>query len=77
MLGLWFGRIIYPEITDIELRTDLSFRQQLFVEHHHQVNPFCDLPIDMVKKFSVDYMHQLCLGVMEKLILYWMRGKRD
>ncbi|CAB4028785.1 Hypothetical predicted protein [Paramuricea clavata] len=75
--GLWVGRVTYPQIKNVELRTDASFRQQVNEEHHHCVSPFCNLPVDVVKKFPIDYMHQLCLGVMRKLILAWMRGKRD
>lgn len=75
--GEWIGRITYPETRNVSLRTNSSFRRQSNCEHHHHVSPFCDLPIDMVKKFPIDYMHQLCLGVMRKLILLWMRGNRE
>ena len=30
----------------------------------------------MVKKFPIDYMHQLCLGVMRKLVMTWIKGDR-
>ena len=75
--GLWVGRVTYTLVKDIELRTDLSFRGKVNEGHHHGTSPFCNLPVDMIKKFPIDYMHQLCLGVMRKLILIWMRGKRD
>ena len=75
--GKWVGRIVYPDVVDVELRTDSSFRNRSNQEHHHSQSPFCDLSIDMVKKFPIDYMHQVCLGVMKKLLLLWIRGKRE
>ena len=75
--GLWVGRMTYPETQNVDLRTDASFRNHTYEEHHHGVSPLCDLPIDMIKRFPIDYMHQVCLGVMKKLLVTWMRGKKE
>ena len=72
--GVWLGRVTYPLTRDLQLRTDMSFRAKENQEHHHQDSPFCELPIDMITQFPIDYMHQLCLGVMKKLLLKWLRG---
>lgn len=67
-------RVIYPEITNLTLRTDKAFRDQSQEEHHlpSVVSPFCQLPINMIEQFPG--MHQCCLGVMRKLIIMWLRG---
>lgn len=75
--GVWVGRMTYPDIYNVQLRTDASFRNQSNEEHHHRESPFCAVKIDMVKTFPIDYMHQLCLGVMKKLIIAWKRGKKE
>ncbi|CAB4020480.1 Hypothetical predicted protein, partial [Paramuricea clavata] len=75
--GQWFGRMTYPDTRNLELRTDVSFRNHSNSPHHKAESPFCQMPIDMVDMFPIDYMHQLCLGVMKKLLLIWIRGNRD
>ncbi len=77
--GEHFGRITYQEVENLTPRTDASFRSQTYEEHHHSdsPSPFCLLPNDMVKGFPIDYMHQVCLGTMKRLLLVWMRGKRE
>ncbi len=71
--GEYEGRVIYPECDD-ELRDNNSFRRQTNLHHHNGVSPFCALPVDMITFFPIDYMHQLCLGVMKRLLVCWTGG---
>ena len=73
--GKYIGRVTYPEC-EAQLRTDHSFRLQSNVEHHHQVSPFSRLPVDMITFFPLDYMHQVCLGVVKRLLICWTSGSK-
>lgn len=68
--GSWEGCMTYPQVHNLTLRDDVSFREQHQPEHHQEnaVSPFSNLIIDMVKSFPADYMHQCCLGVMRKML---------
>ena len=44
-------------------------------EHHKRKTIVADLDIDLVADVVLDYMHLTCLGVMRKLLCYWI--KRD
>lgn len=65
----------YPEI-DAVLRTDESFRLKLNEEYHKKTSILDNLSIDMVSQFPIDYMHLVCLGVMKKLLLFWVKGRQ-
>ncbi|KAL7404772.1 hypothetical protein ABVT39_018812 [Epinephelus coioides] len=56
------------------LRTDEAFAQQVYEEHQHGPNPFHGSNVGMVSQFPMDYMHLVCLGVVRKLLLTWLRG---
>lgn len=73
--GVWCGRMTYPEIA--ESRTDISFREMHYKEHHKGgVCPFTELPIHMVNCFPIDYMHQVCLGVTNRLLILFVKGPK-
>ena len=76
--GSWDGkRITYTEVDNLQLRTDIDYRQKTQLAHHQNGpdSPFVNLPIDMIRAFPIDYMHCVCLGVTRRLILSWMNGK--
>ena len=56
---------------EVPLRSDRSFRQQDDPSHHKSFSPLCKLEIDMVRDFTLDYMHLVLLGVVRKLIGMW------
>ena len=70
------GKVTFPEFENLLIRTDASFRTQENKEHHHAVTPFCQLPIDLIMNFPIDYMHQSCLGIMKRLLNAWIKGPR-
>lgn len=72
------GRIIYSQVDGLHFRSDQSFRQRLQPQHHISTTPLESLTtLDMVTQFPVDYMHQVCLGVMRKFLLLWVKGTKN
>jgi len=71
--GEWKGKMTYPE-TEASLRTDVAFHDLLDSEHHREKSPLSALNIGLVSQFCLDYMHLVCLGIVRRLILLWMRG---
>ena len=64
--------------TDFTEKTDESFRNKECEGHHNGDTPLSDVNprIDLVSKFVIDFMHLICLGIMKKLLLYWLTDKR-
>lgn len=55
-------------------RTYENYINRTYDDHHvsSELSNIIEIPgIDVVKIFSLDYMHLICLGVMKKLIILW------
>lgn len=71
--GEWKGKMTFPE-TSSPLRTDESFLNMDDEDHHKGESPLTDVNIGMVSQIPIDYMHLVCLGVMKRLLLLWIKG---
>lgn len=68
------NRVVFPNLK-CSLRTDASFKNKIQPEHHNLTSILEDTGIGMVSQLPLDYMHLVCLGVMKKLLQFWIRGK--
>ena len=67
------NRMTYPDCK-ATLRTDADFEKMTDEDHHHGPTPLSVLPIGLVTGFVLDYMHLVCLGVVRKLLKFWLCG---
>lgn len=74
IVGQFYSGRVVLNIETYELRTDESFGQQTYEDHHLSNSPLLELQIDLVKCFPIDYMHYICLGVLRKLLNTWISG---
>jgi len=69
-------RICFPDLNCVK-RTHENFISRQNEEHHTDstLSILTEIPgIDIIKSFSLDYMHLVCLGVTRKLINLWLKG---
>lgn len=66
-------RMSFPDLNS-RLRNDKDFRENVYDDYHDTKTPLLDLDIDVIEQFPLDYMHLVCLGVMKKLLIFWVRG---
>lgn len=74
--GDYLHKIVFLE-ENAPRRTDDNFRRHINEEYHTGVSPFERLPVNMIKSFPLDYMHLVCLGVTKRILLSWIKGKRN
>lgn len=44
-------------------------------EHHRISSILENTGIGLVSQLPLDYMHLVCLGIMKRLLQFWVRGK--
>lgn len=74
--GDYIKSVIFPEL-EFTLRTNESFRRKEQEDHHTGVSVLEKLEIDMVNQIALDYMHTVCLGIMKRLLLFWVKGSKN
>ncbi|XP_022176620.1 uncharacterized protein LOC111038013 [Myzus persicae] len=61
---------------DAQLRTNESFCSKSDESYHKGPCPLEVLPIYMTSVFVLDYMHNVCQGVMKRLLHFWKSGQK-
>jgi len=69
-------RMTYPGL-DATLRTDEDFRCKKDEDYNKGNSPLVSLPINIINTVVLDYMHNVCLGVVKKLIEFWVKGNKQ
>lgn len=70
------NRMCFPDLNNC-LRTNEGFRNGMYEDYHIGATPLLSLDIDIIKSFVLDYMHLVCLGVMKRLLLFWVKGNMN
>lgn len=71
------SRMTFPELNS-RLRTDNSVREKND-EGYHKTDcdsPFSSLNMGLVSNVPLDYMHLVCLGVVKRMLSFWIKGKK-
>lgn len=71
--GEYFAAVMFPD-TGCNSRTDERFKREIYYNHILAESPLKILNIGMVSQFVIDSMHLIYLGVVRKLLLYFLSG---
>lgn len=75
-------RISFSKFTFSQLRTDQDFTNKtdenyhLKKDGHFVISPLENLDIGLISAVPLDWMHLILLGVMKRLIKFWVHGKK-
>jgi len=61
---------------DVSLINNKLFREKKDEFYHKDSSHLEHLPIDIPSVVVLEYMHNVCLGVVKKLISFWIKGKK-
>lgn len=70
------GRMAFLSM-DSSFRTNVSFRNKTDEYYHKGSSILEKLPINIIDDVPLDNMHCTYIGVMKKLIEFWVKGKKD
>lgn len=69
------NRMSYLDL-DSHLRTNASFRNKLDENYHKGPSPLEAFNFNITEVVVLEYMHNICLGVMKKLLRFWIKGSK-
>lgn len=73
--GEYFSSVCFTYTSQKPARSHENYINKTDEDHHisDKVSVITDIPnLDVIKCFPLDYMHLVVLGVMRKLILFWI-----
>lgn len=70
------NRVVFLGL-DSPLRSDYSFRNRHDEDYHKGDSPLKLLPINITDCICLDYIHCVCLGVVKRLLEFWVKGNKD
>lgn len=73
--GFYIGRTSWRYISNLYLRTDVSFDNQQDEDHQLAKTILTELIIGLVTQVPLDYMHLVCIGVVKKIIRIWVENR--
>ncbi|XP_060873213.1 LOW QUALITY PROTEIN: uncharacterized protein LOC132947049 [Metopolophium dirhodum] len=81
------GHISYHRYNSCTVEGDIIHNQMAYLDmnaplridefYHKDISPLEYLPIDMSSSVVLEYMHNVCLGVMKRLLAFWVKGKKS